>query len=141
MSEFLQAPFDELWEPDVSRLGLDWTAETRPLTFHAGEGAASRYSFRPHVDFGAIHALQGTSVRRSSLFSVSLDNRFVLQRPAGYGFGMFDLMPPNTTSRVTRGVHPRVLRHMKTVETAHCVRLRKLCGGGCPEEDREQGQR
>jgi len=94
MSDFLTMPFHQLWEGSRVRSASFDLLSGRDYSSVSTE--ESTFVERPHVNFDAIHALQGSS------------------GPAGYGYGTFDLLP-NDPSRVKRGVSKRAFRRLEKV--------------------------
>lgn len=99
MEDYLNISFDQLWE----HAHYQTTSVMSPPRQTPRRPTAAAFP-HPHIDFGAIHALQGTS------------------QPAPFGFGTFDLDPQNL-SRVQRGVRPEVLQRLGSVRMTTCRRL------------------
>eukprot|EP00210_Caulerpa_lentillifera_P000100 g96.t1 len=102
MEDYLNMPFDQLWGHSQSQT----TNVMPPVT--QMQRRATRTFLHPHIDFGAIHALQGTS------------------RPAPSSFGTFDLDPHNL-GRVQRGVRPEVLQRLGSGVTIQDTEEESVC--------------
>ena len=61
MSEMLHMSFDQLWESSEQQTRRAMGQEP-PHRMPIAGGGAHMFINRPHVNFTAIHALQGTSV-------------------------------------------------------------------------------